>query len=167
MVNSLEPKPILRVFDIDGTIYDTFEKNKAAYEAAGLPFEYTKYHFGNNRKFWDKEVPESVFKTKSEIQKNFMHLVRKAPAHELFFSTPFNQRVTLTGSQLSAVQELERSFGVNLSCIGWNKTKEQKLEEIRKLEVNYSVTYYEDNPDIASWMGMNGVRTVLVTLNRG
>ena len=165
MTNSSRIKPILRIFDIDGTIYDTFDKNKAAYEAAGLPFEYTQFHFANNRKKWNVEVPESVFELKSAIQHKYMHLVSKAPAHDLFFTTK-DYKVTLTGSQKSAVKDLEDHFDVDLNCVGYNMTKEQKLEIIRAYEKSYNVVYYEDSPSIAYWMGMNGVHCVLVTLNR-
>lgn len=149
-------KPVIRLFDIDGTIYDTFEKNKAAYEAAGLPFEYTRWHFANNKKLWPETVEPKVFTIKNKIQHEFMHLVTKAPFHDEFFSTS-DHKGTLTGSQIHAVWALEEHFKVSLKCLGYDKTKFDKLDVIRIFQKHYDVIYYEDDANIANFMCKHGV----------
>ena len=154
-------KQVLRVFDIDGTLFDTFEKNKRSYEAAGLPFEYTKWHFANNKALWPVKPDSSVFKRKSEIQHKFMHLVHIGPAFDDFLKLD-GHKVTLTGSQKIAVEELEKMFDIDLHCIGYDKTKTQKLEILKAYQAFYDVVYYEDDADIAEWLSSEGINVVLV-----
>lgn len=134
----------MRVFDLDGTLFDTFAATKAAYEKAGLP-EYTVQHFRTPNSVW--HCSPEIRQRKRELYKDFLFAVKPGWAFE--FYRP-NEDIILTGASKESVDLLRAKFNVPLSCpFGYGLTKASKATILENLAaVGPQLIYYDDDPEI-------------------
>lgn len=149
----------LHVFDMDGTLFDTFKATKLAYEEAGLT-EYRQEYFGKTFTEW--ECPAHIHFLKQSYFHKFRHHIKEAWAMP-FYKTFSPQSFILTGASAETVEacrlvnpkvELRNPYGYQLNHI-------QKRRVLKSLSdfMGYEVFYYDDLPDVGSRI-VNGLDKV-------
>ena len=134
----------MRVFDLDGTLFDTFAATKAAYEKAGMP-EFTLEHFRSPNSTW--QCSEEIRTKKRELYKDFLFAVKPAWAFEFYRPS---EDIVLTGASQDSVQLLRNKFNLPLCCpFGYGLTRASKATILRNLaSIGPELIYYDDDPEI-------------------
>ena len=88
----------LHVFDMDGTLFDTREATKLAYEAAGLP-EYKPEYWGKSAAEWG--CPRDIHKRKHAHYLSFANVIQPAWAYPFYEVAGGYSAVILTGAMAS------------------------------------------------------------------
>ncbi len=150
-------KTVMHLFDVDGTLFDTFEKNRLSFLEADLPFEYTKWHYQHNAKSWP--VPTgcdlaSVRARKVQCEHKYMKYVTPLPFFETYKSV--KNQFCLTGASSNAVALLESKFDVKLPCpYGYGLSSYEKFDVLEHVILTTDeVHYYDDDEDFlkkVSW----------------
>lgn len=137
---------IIHIFDLDGTIFDTHDATKFAYEAAGLPL-YESSYFGLTAEEWG--CPEHIHKKKQEVFPTYKHYIRETWAANMYKAMlPSGSAFILTGASKSTVDvcqstvpwELRTPFGVGLTS-----AEKRKIICLFSTLFKYKVFYYDDN----------------------
>lgn len=137
----------LHVFDIDNTLFDTYMKNKMAYQAAGLPVEYTFWHHKHSNKTWPEvqDIIDKIREEKARVESRYMVFVEPLPYLKDYV---LNNGVCLTGASKSAVALLEDVFDIELKCpFGYSNSSNQKFQILTELALDHIVHYYDDDEE--------------------
>lgn len=133
----------MRVFDLDGTLFNTYPAVKEAYQMAGLK-EYTPEMFGKSAR--ELGIPLEIRRAKAEFYKKTVCGVKKDWAFKYY--TPHTD-IVLTGASEEAVSLLRRQFKVALCTpFGYGLSLDEKVKVLLKLAMIDRVTYYDDNKAI-------------------
>lgn len=139
----------IHVFDMDGTIFDTFAATKRAYEEAGLT-EYTRSYYGIPAKEW--KCPTEIHASKACLFHKYRELIREAWAAPLYRALLPTGAFILTGASTNTVRtcqkvfpdlELRIPFGTGLNIL-----EKQKVLRLFTEKYDYRVFYYDDIPSV-------------------
>ncbi len=130
------------LFDLDGTIFDTFLATKYAYEAAGLP-EYKEEYWGKPAHEWG--CPLAVHRKKKRTYRSFLHLVKPGWAYP-YYAVHAGSAIILTGASAGTVQALREVSGLPLRTLfGTSLTAERKAAILNRLAKRHAVMYFDDH----------------------
>jgi len=139
----------IHIFDMDGTIFDTFTATKRAYEEAGLT-EYTPDRHGLPAKEW--KCPAEIHEAKVCFFPKYRYLIREAWAAPLYRALLPTGVFILTGASTNTVRtcqkvcpdlELRTPFGTGLNVL-----EKQKVLRLFAEKYDYRVFYYDDIPSV-------------------
>lgn len=135
------------VFDMDGTLVDSFLATRLAYRHAGV--EFTEENWGRSASDWG--CPADVHKRKRESYKFFAEHLREGPAASTWNSVPPEDRYILTGASLETFLVTRLAMPFINKCVRMviGQNLEGKIEFLRDLSETFNVVYYEDSADVA------------------
>lgn len=138
----------LHVFDMDGTLYDTREANRIAYETAGLP-EYKDEYFNQTAAAWG--CPPEIHEAKTRIFHQYSHLINPAWAMPMFeVADRCKRAIVLTGASSGSFRTVEKIHGRPFDTpFGITLNEEAKRRALRNLvRCGWNVVYYDDNVEM-------------------
>ena len=144
----------LHVFDLDGTLYNTFAANKAAYEAAGLP-EYKQEYYWQTAAAWD--CPPAIHERKGMLMPSYSNLISSAWAMPFFeVAERAGVAVVLTGASSNSVRFMEKIHGRAFPTpFGITHDEEGKRRVLTNLSgVGWNIVYYDDNVEMGTRLTM-------------
>lgn len=144
-------KQKIHVFDMDGTLVDTFKQTQEAYHRAGVAFG--PEHWGKSAEDWG--CPKEAHKEKQRI---YPDVLREMPptlgfAASKWISTPSHSRVLMTGASHPTLRLTMRVFtdlGLHdASMIVYGASLKDKIAHLQVLAASSDVVYYEDQEYVA------------------
>lgn len=138
----------LHVFDMDGTLFDTREATKLAYEAAGLP-EYKPEYWGKSAAEWG--CPRDIHKRKHAHYLSFANVIQPAWAYPFYEVAGAYSAVILTGASEDTVDVLRGKFDTPLPTpFGCGLSADDKRNVLARLtRVGWKIYYYDDQVETA------------------
>lgn len=138
----------IHVFDLDGTLFDTFNANKAAYEFAGLA-EYKEQYYWQTAAAW--ECPPEIHERKTQVFQRYAYLITPSWAMPFFeIAEGCHRAVVLTGASAGSVRVMEKIHGKPFPTpFGITHNEESKQKVLSNLiRTGWKVTYYDDNVEM-------------------
>lgn len=155
--------PLLHVFDLDGTLFDTYEATKYTYEQAGLP-EYKKEYYGKTAKAWG--CPPEIHEKKKILFSKYSGELNQAWAMPYYKTFLPSAAFILTGASQETVDTCRRAFPRielrNPYGYGLDLKEKRRVLKVLSYHLGYDVFYYDDIPEIGLEIvsGLHGVRLI-------
>lgn len=152
----------LHVFDLDGTLFDTYAVTKRAYEEAGLP-EYKPEFWGKTAEEW--RCPHYVHTQKRVLFNKLVEMVDPGWALPFYEVAGPQNTVILTSASEDTVDALRDCFETPLPTpFGCRLTEMQKRSTLIKLlRVGWRIYYYDDQVTAALSIVKDLDSVVLIT----